>query len=74
MPDAEVHALPPLVRAEPPVPVAVHEKGEWLAGFVVAWRGDRVHVEYSRGIGMKHLGWFPAGHVRRVGEELPERP
>lgn len=63
---APVVALPPLVRPDEEVPVEVLEHGEWWPGFADAWRGDRVSVRYRKGVGMTHLGWFPADHVRRV--------
>lgn len=62
---ALVVALPPLVRPDQPVPVHVLHEREWWPGAVVAWRGQRVSVEFTVGPGAKHLLWVPADHVRR---------
>lgn len=74
MPDAEIHQLPPLVRPERPVPVTVWDAKdkEWWPGFAVAWQGDRVSVEYSKGIGMKCIGWVKAAEVKRVTEFMQD--
>jgi hypothetical protein len=55
--------------ADPPVPVLVDDNGGTWPGQVLGWRGDRVYVTYSSGIGMKHLTWVPAERVRRVGSD-----
>lgn len=52
--------------ADPPIPVDVDDHGETWPGHVLGWRGDRVYVTYSSGVGLKHLTWVHASKVRRV--------
>jgi hypothetical protein len=56
----------PYRRCEPPVAVVVHVDGHDYPGRVEGWRGDRVKVEWSSGVGLKHTGWVPASTVTRV--------
>lgn len=42
----------------------------WMRGFPVeavalGWTGDRVHIRWSDGPGLNHLGWVPAADVER---------
>lgn len=57
---------PPQVRPPEPIPVEVLHEGEWWPGQCLAWRGDRVSVRFSRGVGLTHLMWVPADAVRRA--------
>jgi hypothetical protein len=60
---------PLYVRADEPIQVLVtHDDGQEYPGWVTGWRGERVHVEYSAGVGMKHMLWLPAERVRRVNQ------
>jgi hypothetical protein len=58
---------PPYVKAPEPIPVLVtHDDGLEYPGWVTGWRGERVDVEYSVAVGMKHMLWLPAERVRRL--------
>jgi len=63
---AEVIGLPLLVRLDPAVAVEVLVDGEWWPGFASAYRGRRVSVSWRKGLGMQHVTWEPADHVRRT--------
>jgi hypothetical protein len=41
------------------------ERGRF-PGTATRWRGRWVYVEWSEGVGMKHLDWLLGEHVRRV--------
>jgi hypothetical protein len=48
-------------------PCTVHgDGGEW-PGLLLAWqrtdRGWRGYLEYVKGVGLRHLGWFDAEHL-----------
>jgi hypothetical protein len=48
---------------EPPVPVLVTSDGEQWPGFASRWRGRWVLCTWTRGPGLRHLGWV-------LGEDL----
>lgn len=56
-----------MIYADSPIAVEVDDSGRTWPGQVLGWRGDRVYVTYSSGVGLKHLTWVPASQVRRVG-------
>ncbi|GAC1570001.1 MAG: hypothetical protein NVS3B18_01720 [Candidatus Dormibacteria bacterium] len=51
--------------ADPPIPVMVDDNGGTWPGQALGWRGERVYVTYSSGVGLRHLTWVAAGQVRR---------
>lgn len=55
-----------MTYADPPILVEVDDNGGRWPGLVLGWRGDRVYVTYSSGVGLKHLTWVPASRVRRL--------
>ena len=64
--DANAADLPPRVSLDPPAEIEVRADGEWWPGTATAYRGRRISVPYSRGIGLNHMTWVPADQVRRV--------
>jgi len=56
----------PLVMAAAPISVeATVDGGSW-PGNALGWRGSRVYLQWSTGVGELHLGWLPATQVRRT--------
>ena len=61
---ADLDAL--LVMAAAPIAVeATVDGGSW-PGHALGWRGSRVYLQWTTGVGMRHLGWLPATEVRRT--------
>lgn len=53
---------------DPPVQVEVLFEGErWCSGWATAYRGERVSVRFTTGLGEQRVRWEPAVNVRRVG-------
>jgi len=61
---ADLDAL--LVMATAPIAVEVTVDGGSWPGHALGWRGSRVYLRWSTGIGELHLGWLPATQVRRT--------
>ncbi len=56
----------PYVSAPDPVEVTVTVDGKQWPGLVIGWRGDRVDVTWTTGIGATHIGFVDAAQVERV--------
>jgi len=56
----------PLVMAAAPIAVEVTVDGGSWPGNALGWRGSRVYLRWSTGVGELHLGWLPATQVRRT--------
>jgi len=56
----------PLVMAAAPIAVEVAVDGVSWPGIALGWRGSRVYLQWTTGVGMRHLGWLPATEVSRM--------
>jgi len=56
----------PLVMAAAPIAVEATVAGGSWPGYALGWRGSRVYLQWTTGVGMRHLGWLPATEVRRT--------
>ncbi len=57
----------PYVNAPDPIDVLVTVDEQRWPGLVIGWRGERVDVTWTTGIGMTHVGFVDASQVERVG-------
>lgn len=56
-------------QLDPPVAVEVTTERGTYEGIASRWRGRWVYVEWSEGVGMKHLDWVLGDDVRRLYHE-----
>ncbi len=59
-----MHDQPPYVEAKKYIRVRVTVRGQHVAGVVLGWRGERVHLTWKTDMG-NHLGWVAAADVER---------
>jgi len=52
--------------ASAPIAVEVAVDGAGWPGVALGWRGSRVYLQWTTGVGMRHLGWLPASEVRHT--------
>jgi hypothetical protein len=52
----------PYVECNAPLRVTITlPGGGTCAGWVMGWRGQRIYVQWTAGVGLTHLGWLAAG-------------
>ena len=68
-----MHDLSPYIPAPSYTPVRAVVRGEQREGHVLGWRGERVYLRWTSGVGLHHLTWVPAADVERVTMSHPPR-